>query len=219
MDLYFNYGEKELAYLKAKDKKLAAVIEKIGYIERKVDSDMFSSVIHHIIGQQISTAAQRSVWNRLCSKLGAVEADGILLLGREELRSVGMSYKKAEYISDFAAKIKDGVCDISSLETLDDAAVVKELTSLKGVGVWTAEMLLIFCLQRPDVVSYGDLGILRGLRMLYRHKKIDREKFLRYRKRYSPYGTVASFYLWAVAGGAIPELTDPASTKSGKREV
>ncbi|MDY6029983.1 MAG: DNA-3-methyladenine glycosylase 2 family protein [Acidaminococcaceae bacterium] len=219
MDLYFNYGEKELAYLKAKDKKLAAVIEKIGYIERKVDSDMFSSVIHHIIGQQISTAAQRSVWNRLCSKLGAVEADGILLLGREELRSVGMSYKKAEYISDFAAKIKDGVFDISSLETLDDAAVVKELTSLKGVGVWTAEMLLIFCLQRPDVVSYGDLGILRGLRMLYRHKKIDREKFLRYRKRYSPYGTVASFYLWAVAGGAIPELTDPASTKSGKREV
>ncbi len=219
MDLYFNYGEKELAYLKAKDKKLAAVIEKIGYIERKVDSDMFSSVIHHIIGQQISTAAQRSVWNRLCSKLGAVEADGILLLDREELRSVGMSYKKAEYISDFAAKIKDGVFDISSLETLDDAAVVKELTSLKGVGVWTAEMLLIFCLQRPDVVSYGDLGILRGLRMLYRHKKIDREKFLRYRKRYSPYGTVASFYLWAVAGGAIPELTDPASTKSGKREV
>lgn len=217
--MYFNYGEKELAYLKAKDKKLAAVIEKIGYIERKVDSDMFSSVIHHIIGQQISTAAQRSVWNRLCSKLGAVEADGILLLDREELRSVGMSYKKAEYISDFAAKIKDGVFDISSLETLDDAAVVKELTSLKGVGVWTAEMLLIFCLQRPDVVSYGDLGILRGLRMLYRHKKIDREKFLRYRKRYSPYGTVASFYLWAVAGGAIPELTDPASTKSGKREV
>ena len=93
---------------------------------------------------------------------------------------------------------------------MTDEQVIRELSSLKGIGVWTAEMIMTFCMQRPDVVSYGDLAIIRGMRMLYRHREIDKEKFIRYRKRYSPYGTVASLYLWAIAGGAIPELTDPA---------
>ena len=74
-------------------------------------------------------------------------------------------------------------------------------------------MILTFCMQRPNVVSFGDLAIQRGMRMLYRHRRIDRAKFERYRKRYSPYGTVASLYLWAIAGGAIPGLTDPAAGK------
>ena len=69
---------------------------------------------------------------------------------------------------------------------------------------------MTFCMQRSNIVSFGDLAILRGMRMLYRHRKIDKVKFEKYRKRYSPYGTVASLYLWAIAGGAIPELTDPA---------
>jgi len=71
-------------------------------------------------------------------------------------------------------------------------------------------MLLIFSLQRPDVVSFGDLAIQRGMRMLYRHRKITRQLFEKYRRRYSPYGTTASLYLWALAGGALPDLTDPA---------
>ena len=70
-------------------------------------------------------------------------------------------------------------------------------------------MILLFCLQRPDVFSYDDLAIRRGLRMLYRHRDIDRQRFERYRRRFSPYGSVASLYLWAVSGGAIPELRDP----------
>ena len=77
-------------------------------------------------------------------------------------------------------------------------------------------MIMTFCMQRPNIVSFGDLAILRGMRMLYRHKKIDRAKFEKYRKRYSPYGTVASLYLWAIAGGALPELTDPAQKKVKK---
>jgi len=78
-------------------------------------------------------------------------------------------------------------------------------------------MLMLFCMQRPDIVSFGDLAIIRGMRMLYRHRKIDKEKFNRYRRRYSPYGSVASLYLWAISAGAIPELTDPApKTKKEK---
>lgn len=211
--MYFDYGEKEIAYLKSKDKKLAAAIERIGRIERKTDDDLFSSVIHHIIGQQISTAAQATLWKRLSEKIGTINEERISALGREELQSIGMTYKKADYILDFAQKVKDGSFDISALDGMTDEQVIKELSSLKGVGVWTAEMIMTFCMQRPDVVSYGDLAILRGMRMLYRHRKIDKAKFDRYRKRYVPYGTVASLYLWAIAGGAIPELTDPAPAR------
>lgn len=92
--MYFSYGEKEIDYLKSRDKKLATAIEQIGHIDRKVDDDLFSSVIHHIIGQQISTMAQATLWNRLSEKVGDINADNLLSLGRDELQSTGMTYKK-----------------------------------------------------------------------------------------------------------------------------
>ncbi len=208
--MFFQYGEAEINYLKSRDQKLAAAIDQIGHINRAVDDDLFSSVIHHIIGQQISTAAQATLWKRLSEKIKPVNEEGLLALGRDELQSIGMTYKKADYILDFSEKVKDGSFDISALEGMTDEQVIQALSSLKGIGVWTAEMIMTFCMQRPDVVSFGDLAILRGMRMLYRHRKIDRAKFERYRRRYAPYGTVASLYLWAIAGGAIPGLTDPA---------
>lgn len=211
--MYFEYGEREIAYLKSKDKKLGAAIDRIGHIYRETDSDLFSSVVHHIIGQQISTAAQATLWKRLSDKIGDVNAETILSQSREELQSVGITFKKADYILDFARKVHSGEFDVEALNDMEDAEVIKQLSSLKGIGVWTAEMIMIFCMQRPDIVSFGDLAILRGMRMLYRHRKIDKEKFTKYRKRYAPYGTIASLYLWAIAGGAIPELTDPAPSR------
>ena len=91
---------------------------------------------------------------------------------------------------------------------MNDEDAIRALSSLKGIGVWTAEMILLFCLQRPDIFSYDDLAIRRGLRMVYHHREIDRERFEKYRRRFSPYGSVASLYLWAVAGGEIPEMQD-----------
>lgn len=216
--MYFAYGEKEISYLKTRDKKLAAAIDRIGHIDRRVDSDLFSSVVHHIIGQQISTAAQATLWQRLEDKIRPVKAENILALDRDELQSIGMTYKKADYILDFAAKVNDGSFNMAALDDMSDQDVIEALSSLKGIGVWTAEMIMTFCLQRPDIVSFDDLAIQRGMRMLYRHRKIDRVKFNRYRKRYSPYGTVASLYLWAIAGGALPELTDPAPKAKTKRK-
>ena len=103
--------------------------------------------------------------------------------------------------------------DLEALHTMSDEEVCRELSSLKGVGVWTAEMLMTFSMQRPDVFSFGDLAIHRGLRMLYHHRKIDKKLFEKYRRRYSPYGTVASLYLWAIAGGAIEGMRDYAPKK------
>lgn len=206
--MYFEYGEKEISYLKSKDKKLAEVIEQIGHIDREVDTDIFSAVVHHIIGQQISTKAQATIWQRMQDKIGKVDASGILGAGVDELQSLGMTYRKVEYITDFAMKVQNGEFDIEGIYEKSDEEVIEELSALKGIGRWTAEMILLFCLQRPNVFSYDDLAILRGLRMVYHHRKIDKALFEKYRRRFSPYCSVASLYLWAVSGGAIPEMKD-----------
>mgnify|MGYP000562491389 CR=1 FL=1 len=206
--MYFIYGEAELAYLRRKDKRLAAVIDRIGPVERTVDPDLFSAVVHHIIGQQISMKAQATIWQRMRDALGEVNAESILAAGVPELQALGMTFRKAEYITDLAQKARDGAFDLDGIWQKTDGEVIRELSSLKGVGIWTAEMILLFCLQRPDILSYDDLAIQRGLRMVYHHRAIDRRLFEKYRRRYSPYGSVASLYLWAVSGGAIPELKD-----------
>lgn len=206
--MYFAYGETELSYLRKKDKRLCAVIDRIGHVDRAVDPDLFSSVVHHIIGQQISTKAQATIWQRMRDALGAVNAETILSAGAPALQALGMTFRKAEYITDFAERIHTGAFDLEAVEHMNDEDAIRALSSLKGVGVWTAEMILLFCLQRPDVFSYDDLAIQRGLRMVYHHREIDRRLFEKYRRRFSPYCSAASLYLWAVAGGAIPEMKD-----------
>ena len=206
--MYFEYSENEITYLRNKDKKLSEVIDQIGMIEREVDTDLFSSVVHHIIGQQISTKAQTTIWQRMKETLGEVNAETILSADISKLQSLGMTFRKAEYITDFARKVHEGVFDLEAVAQMSDEAAIKELASLKGIGVWTAEMILLFCLQRPDIFSYDDLAIQRGLRMVYHHRKIDRKLFEKYRRRFSPYCSVASLYLWAVAGGAISGMRD-----------
>ena len=206
--LYFKYGEKEISYLKNKDKKLAEVIEKVGLIERKTDPELFSALVHHIVGQQISTKAQATIWERMKDSLGAVTPETILNVSIEEIRSFGISLRKVEYIKDFAEKVHTGEFDIEAAEKMEDDELIKYLTTLKGVGVWTAEMILLFCLQRPNVFSFDDLAIQRGLRMVYHHRKIDRKLFEKYKRRFTPYCSVASLYLWAVSNGAIPEMRD-----------
>ena len=118
-----------------------------------------------------------------------------------------------EYIRDFAGKVQRGEFDLEQIAHMSDEDAIRALSSLKGIGVWTAEMLLLFCLQRPDVFSFDDLAIQRGLRMTYHHRAITRKLFEKYRRRFSPYCSVASLYLWAVAGGAIPDMRDYAPKK------
>lgn len=209
------YSDDEINYLKGKDRILGEVIDKIGYIKRETDTDLFSSVIRHIIGQQISTKAQATIWQRIKEDFGEVTAENILRAGISKLQSFGMTFRKAEYIADFASKADRGVFDLQAIMEKPDKEAIEELTALKGVGVWTAEMILLFCLRRPDIFSFDDLAIQRGLRMVYHHRKIDRKLFEKYRRRFSPYCSTASLYFWAVAGGAIPEMKDYAPRKKG----
>ena len=160
------------------------------------------------MGQQISTKAQATVWRRIQDALGRVDADTVLSAGPEGLQALGISFRKADYITDFAQKVRSGAFDPEAVRRMTDQEAVAALSALRGVGVWTAEMILLFCLERPDVFSYDDLAIQRGLRMVYHHRAISRPLFEKYRRRFHPYCSVASLYLWAVAGGAIPEMKD-----------
>ena len=215
--MYFSYGEKETEYLKQKDPVLGAVIDAVGHVYRETDPDLFAAVVHHIVGQQISTKAQATIWRRMRQALGALDAQRIAETDAAQLQALGISLRKAQYIRDFAEKVRTGAFDLQQVAQLPDDEAIRALASLKGVGVWTAEMILLFCLQRPDVFSYDDLAIQRGLRMVYHHRKIDRKLFEKYRRRFSPYGSVASLYLWAAAGGAVPGLRDRAPKKAPKK--
>ncbi len=214
--MFFEYGETETEYLKSKDSRLAEVVEKVGHIDRAVDSDLFFSVVHHIIGQQISTKAQQTIWQRMNDTFGEVTAETIENASIDELQSLGMTFRKAEYIKDFSLKILNGEFDLDAVGNMSDEDAITALAALKGIGVWTAEMILLFCLQRPNIFSYDDLAIQRGMRMVYHHRKIDRKLFEKYRRRLSPYCSVASLYFWAVAGGAIPDMKDFAPRKKSK---
>lgn len=214
--MFFEYGQKEIDYLKSRDRFLSDVIDKIGHVYREVEDDLFASVVYHIIGQQISTSALATVWKRLQNIVVEVNSETILSLNRDELQQIGITYKKVDYIHSFAQKVENKDIDLDSLNLMTDKEIINELSSLNGIGIWTAEMIMLFCMQRPNIVSYGDLAILRGMRMLYHHREIDKTKFQKYARRYSPYASVASLYLWAIAGGAIPGMKDYAPKKKGK---
>ncbi len=213
---YFKYGKEETDYLCARDSRLADVIEKVGAIQREVRPDLFDALIHSIVGQQISTKAHATISQRIESRFGVLNPQNVSKLSNEELQSVGLTFRKVSYMKEAARRILAGELDLESLRDMPDNEVCRALSSLPGVGVWTAEMLMTFSMQRPNIISYGDLAIVRGLRMIYRHRCITPQLFEKYRRRYSPYCTVASLYLWAVAGGAIPELRDLAPKSKPK---
>lgn len=195
----FRYGDAELEHLRRRDPVLGAAIGRIGTIERAVIPDLFAALVHSIVGQQVSSRAADSVWARLQEALGAVTPRSVAGASVEELRQCGLSSRKAEYARGAAETVLRGELDLSGLHDLSDDEVIRQLSSLRGVGAWTAEMLLIFSMERPDVVSWSDLAIRRGMRVLYGLETLDRAQFEHYRARYSPHGSVASLYLWAVS--------------------
>lgn len=197
---YFEYGEKEIRHLKNCDRVFKEAIEKIGIIHREVIPDLFRALVNAIIGQQISAKAHKTVWNRLVILVDPLTPENVLSVSTEQIKECGMTYKKGEYIQDLSRKIISGEFDLVKVNSLSDEETIKYLTTLKGVGKWTAEMLLIFSLQRPNIFSYDDLAIVRGLKILYKHKTMSKKRFESYRKKFHPYQSVASLYLWEIAG-------------------
>jgi 3-methyladenine DNA glycosylase/8-oxoguanine DNA glycosylase len=198
MEKYFEYGEHEIAHLSKKDKKLGEAIKRIGILKRSINPDFFSALVESIVGQQISAKAADTVCGRL-EQLSGMDSEKLHSLPIEEIKACGMSMRKAEYIKNIAEAAVNKTIDFTTLEEKSNEEIMNSLTAIKGVGVWTVEMLLIFSLMRPDVISYGDLAIRRGMMRLYGLKDLPKEKFLKYAKRYVPYSSVASLYLWYIS--------------------
>ena len=196
---YYKYGKKEIDYLKERDPKLGIEIDKIGMIKREVNSDIFAALISSIISQQISTKAAHTVTNRLIELVGEITPENIVKMEIENIQKCGMSMRKADYIKGAAEAAISKTIDFRNLNELADEEVIKELAKLKGVGEWTAEMLLIHSLERPDILSYKDLGIRRGIIRLYCLEGLSKDEFEVYRNRCTPHCTVASLYLWKIS--------------------
>jgi DNA-3-methyladenine glycosylase II len=195
----FRYGSRELDHLRVRDKKLGRAINGIGLIEREVTPDLFIALVSGVASQQISARAAGTIWRRMEERFGAVTPASIAAASPEDLRGCGMSARKAGYIRGIGEAVVNDSLDLDGLRDLPDDEVIRRLTTLKGVGAWTAEMILIFSMERPDVLSFGDLAIRRGMLRLYGGTSVSPEQFERYRKRYSPYGSVASLYLWELS--------------------
>jgi 3-methyladenine DNA glycosylase/8-oxoguanine DNA glycosylase len=196
----FRYGQTEIDHLKRRDKRLGAAIEMIGAIQREVRPDPFAALIMTIVAQQISNKAADAIRGRLRTLLGEITPHRIVETDISPMRKCGLSARKAAYIKGIADAAVRGEIDFSRFHEMTDKDIIDLLSSLRGIGVWTAEMLLLFSLCRPDVVSWGDHAIRRGMMNLYGLNKLTKERFERYRRRYSPYGSVASLYLWALSG-------------------
>jgi DNA-3-methyladenine glycosylase II len=194
----FDYGETEITYLGKKDKQLLKIISAIGKIERQVTPNLFEALVESIIGQQISSKAAATVNQRLRDRFNdEISPEKVAAANHFRIQECGTTLKKASYIKIAADAILHGKIKLDSFSTMTDEEIIVQLTQLPGVGVWTAEMLMIFSLQRPNIISYDDLIIRRSIIKLYKLEELTKEQFGIYKNQYHPYASIASLYLWA----------------------
>lgn len=181
-----------------KDPELAVIINRVGPYKLKRRYHHFSVLIESIISQQIATSAAEAIFKRF-KKLYPTfpTASEILSTRKSHLREVGLSGMKIEYLKDLARHVEDGRLDMKSLSKMKDENIITQLTQVKGIGRWTAEMFLIFSLGRQDVFPVDDLGLRKGIQMLFSLSEIPKPKdTLRLGERWRPYRTIATWYLW-----------------------
>ncbi|EST55862.1 3-methyladenine DNA glycosylase [Brevibacillus panacihumi W25] len=196
---FFEFTQDEVDYLTKADPQLGSAMARLGKIERVIIPDLFAALIHAIVGQLISAKAAATVWERMQNRLGEISAHNLARQTIDEIQACGLTMKKANCIHAISSSIAEGAFLLEEVRDLSDREVIQKLTQLHGVGTWTAEMLLINCLERRDVVSWGDIAIRRGMMKLYGLDSITKEQFEKYRHRYSPLGSIASIYLWEIS--------------------
>lgn len=189
---------KAINHLKKSDPILCAIIERIGPYRMEYGPPEFHSLAEAIVYQQLHGKAAATIFKRFAALAGEpLTPEGILKLTDEQLRSVGLSKQKSAYLKDLAAKTAAGLLDFSKLDTMSDDEVIKHLTQVKGIGVWTAHMFLMFMLKRPDILPTGDYGVQAAMKKHYRKRKMPKPKDMeKIAKAWAPYRSVACWYLW-----------------------
>ena len=204
------------AYLRKRDPIMRDLIQRCPPItEMTLQTNRFGMLVNSILSQQISVHAARTIRTRLLELAGpgGLTPETVGRLDSGKLREVGVSRVKAAYIGDLAEKVGTGRIRLNRIGRLDDAAVVEELTVVKGIGVWTAQMFLIFSLGRLDVFPHDDHGVRSAIRKLYALDELpNKETSNRIAEPWRPYSTIATWYLWRSLempeGDRIPKTTD-----------
>jgi DNA-3-methyladenine glycosylase II len=189
---------KAINHLKKCDPVLRGIIERVGPFRMAYGVPQFCSLAEAIVYQQLNGKAAETIFKRLISLAGdPLTPEGILKLSDEQLRGVGLSKQKSAYLKDLAQKTAAGVLDFSKLPELPDEEVIEHLTQVKGIGVWTAHMFLIFSLRRLNVLPTGDYGVQVALKRHYRKRKLPKPKDMeKIARAWEPYRSVACWYMW-----------------------
>ncbi len=191
--------KKAVAHLKSCDPVLGALIDRIGPSRIHYRPATFDALVHAIVNQQLSGKAAATIYGRLQDALAPkeVEPRGILRLGEDRLRELGISKQKCAYLLDLAEKTRAKKVDFDALPKLPDAVVLEQLTAIKGIGEWTVHMFLMFALRRPDVLPVGDLGIQNAIHRLYGLEARPKPKQVEeIGAKWRPFSSYASWYLW-----------------------
>lgn len=191
------YWSQAVTELADRDATLAHLIRQASDTRLQRRRDAFGALARAIVGQQISTQAARSVWTRLVGCVPSFSPDTLAAADHLTLRGAGLSSQKAHYLQDLASHFATGSLAPARWRRMDDESIIEDLTRVKGIGRWTAEMFLIFHLQRPDVLPVGDLGLQKAMSVHYnRGRPMSEKKLRRLAEPWTPWRTVATWYLW-----------------------
>ena len=189
---------KAILHLKKADPVLCGIIERVGPYRMEYGEPTFHSLAESILYQQLNGKAAVVIFGRFTEAAGdPVTPEGILKLSDAQMRAIGLSKQKTAYLRDLAQKTKDGLLNFERLADLSNEEVIEHLTQVKGIGVWTAHMFLMFTLKRPDILPTGDYGIQAAMKKHYRKRKWPKPKDMeKIAKSWAPYRSVACWYLW-----------------------
>ena len=189
---------KAIHHLKKSDPILRAIIERVGPFRMEFGEPVFHSLAEAIVYQQLNGKAAVTIFKRFADLAGEpVTPEGILKLTPEKMRAVGLSKQKSSYLFDMAERASRGELDFTRLREMTDEEVIKHLTQVKGVGVWTAHMFLMFTLKRPNVLPTGDYGVQMAIKKHYNKRKLPKPlQMEKIAKPWEPYRSIACWYLW-----------------------
>jgi len=218
-----SYARKARLHLTKADPVLARIIAEVGALGIAPRRERFQALARAIIFQQLAGAAANAIYGRFVALFPDMEfptPEQVLAKSDAELRSVGLSEKKALYIKDLATHVRDGKLNFDSFHQMTDDEIVAHLTQVKGIGKWTAEMFLMFHLGRPDVMPGDDLGVQNAVKRHYRmRQRPNRKRLLKHAERWRPYRTAAAWYLWRSLDIVLPDgATKPPAKKVAKRK-
>ena len=191
------YWEDACKHLMKKDRVMKRLIPQFGDACLQTRGDAFVTLARSIVGQQISVKAAQTVWDRFALLPQKVTADNVLKLKVDDMRAAGLSVRKVEYLVDLALHFDSGAVHVKAWEAMDDEAIIDELTAIRGIGRWTAEMFLIFHLMRPNILPLDDVGLIKGISQGYfSGDVVSRSDAREVAAAWAPYCSVATWYIW-----------------------